>query len=675
MGAQLLRSRLAVRAVNLLHVYIATVITGGAIVVVAAALGSSSGIGESYAEFWILAGLVALGEFLPVKMSDGHGEITTSTIFTFALLLRFGVGPAVLAQAIASTLADLATKKRAWKVAFNVSQYALALAGSGAVLALVAGSGAFDPLPALDRTSSLAILSAGATFFIINSWLPRIGMALQQRVSIWKAVVEDFVYQVSLNGVLLTLSPIVVLVGEKDLIYVPLLAVPMAVVYKSATVHAERDYKAFMALHDPLTGLPNRALLYDRVKQAIAEARRQGNDLAVLLIDLDRFKEINDSLGHHIGDLLLEKVGPRIRSVLRETDTVARLGGDEFAVLLPDVEGADHAALIAKRIDEALDEPFVLDHVSDELTLDVEGSIGIALFPEQGDDVETLIQRADVAMYLAKEGHTGCEVYAYERDRHSAGQLAMLGDLRRGLDNSELILHFQPKADMATGSVDSVEALVRWDSPRRGLVLPNEFIPPAEHTGLIHRLTRTVIDQALEQIRSWQDEGVNLRVAVNLARRNLHDLKLPELVQELLTKWSVAPELLEFEITESSIMADPARAAHVLGGLSRIGVKLALDDFGAGYSSLAYLTRLPVDEIKIDKSFVMNMAHDDADRVIVRSTIDLAHNLGLSVVAEGVEDESTWNDLLKFGCDVAQGFYIGRPGPPADVVGSLRART
>src|SRR5919106_2290413 len=483
MAALILRIRPHLRVVTVLNVYIAAVIAAGTMVVIGSAAVGTASIGDSYAEFWILAGLVALGEFLPVKTSDGHGEITTSTIFTFALLLRFGTFPAVVAQAIASILADLATQKRPWKVAFNVSQYALALAASGAILGLVSGAKPFAPLPDFDRASFPAILSAGTAFFLLNSWLPRIGMALHERIPIWKALVEDFIYQASLNGVLLTLSPIVVMVGEKDFVYIPLLAVPMAIVYKSATVHAERDYKAYLALHDPLTGLPNRALFFDRVKQSISEARRRGTELAVLLIDLDRFKEINDSLGHHAGDLLLQRIGPRIRSVLREADTVARLGGDEFAVLLPDVDGADHASLIAKRIHEALDEPFILEDLPEELTLDVEGSIGIALFPGQGDDVETLIQRADVAMYLAKEAHTGHEVYAYERDRHSAGQLAMLGELRRGLDNGELILHFQPKQTMDSRDISCVEALLRWQSERRGLVLPGEFIPPAERTG------------------------------------------------------------------------------------------------------------------------------------------------------------------------------------------------
>jgi diguanylate cyclase (GGDEF)-like protein len=663
--------RLGLRTDSLLNTYIGAVIATGAVIVGASAFSGNAGIGDSYAEFWILAGLVALGEFLPVRMSDGHGEITTSTIFTFALLLRFGTGPAVIAQSIASILADLAMKKRAWKVAFNVSQYAVAIAGGGAVLGIESGWDPFGTLPPFGGTRTYVVFLAGATFFLLNSWLPRIGMALQQNIPIWKALAEDFIYQVSMNGVLLALSPIVVIVGEENIIYIPLLAVPMAIVYKSAMVHAERDYKAYLALHDPLTGLPNRMLFYDRVKQAITEARRQGRDLAVLLIDLDRFKEINDSLGHHAGDLLLQQVGPRIRSVLRESDTVARLGGDEFAVLLPRVDGVDHASLIAKRIDKALDEPFVLGGGSEEFTLDVEGSIGIAVFPDQGEDVETLIQRSDVAMYLAKEAHTGCEVYEYERDRHSVEQLAILGDLRRGLDRGEVVLHFQPKVDLTTGRIDSVEALARWHCPRRGLVLPAEFIPPAERTGLIHRITRSVIDQALAQVSAWQRDGIELRVAVNLSRRNLLDPKLPATVQELLNQWQVAPSQLEFEITESSIMADPTRVGQTLEHLSSIGVKLSLDDFGVGYSSLSYLTKLPVTEIKIDRSFVQNMGHDDDDRVIVRSTIELAHNLGLSVVAEGVEHPDTYRDLIGFGCDRAQGYYIGKPVTAAELVGLL----
>ena len=465
-----------------------------------------------------------------------------------------------------------------------------------------------------------------------------------------------------------------VVAGDRSIVFIPLLAIPMAVIYKAATVYADKEYKSYQALHDSLTGLPNRALFYDRVEQAILDAKRSDHPVAVLLIDLDRFKEINDSLGHHIGDLLLRKIGPSIAAILRESDTVARLGGDEFAVVIPRLEGVQHAVEVAGRIEKALERPFVLEEVVGELSLDIEASIGIAVYPEDGADVATLIQRADVAMYVAKESHSGVEVYAGERDRHSAQQLAMLGELRRAIDEKELILHYQPKADMRTGEIKGAEALLRWNHPKRGLILPDQFILPAERTGLIGPLTLAVLDQALEQCRSWMDQRLELSVAVNLARRNLLDPAFPEEVAQLLTKWGVPAHLLDLEITESSIMSDPGRAADCLTKLSAMGITLSLDDFGAGYSSLAHLKRLPVAEIKIDKSFVISMRRDDNDKVIVRSTIDLAHNLGLKVTAEGVESVELWRELSHLRCDVAQGYYMSRPVPPGRLTSWIQER-
>jgi diguanylate cyclase (GGDEF)-like protein len=657
------------------HRYVATVVAGGIAVFVAVMAGGGPSVGDSYAEFWMLALFVVLGELMPVRMLDGHGEITTSTIFTFALLLRFGPGAAILAQAIASILADLATRKALWKLGFNVSGYGLALAGSGAVLGAVAQTSSSGAIVALDPGVLPSIFLAGATFFIINHSLPRIGMALSQRAAVVPFLLGELPYYASVNGVLMALSPIVLLAGEQSLVFIPLLALPMGVIYKSATVYAEKEYKSHQALHDALTGLPNRALFYDRVERAIVEAKRNGAPTAVLLIDLDRFKEINDSLGHHIGDLLLQRIGPVLESCLRETDTVARLGGDEFAVVLPHVSGSEHAVAAARRINELFERPFVLEEIADELALDVEASIGIAMFPEDGEDVATLIQRADVAMYVAKETHSGHELYAGERDRHSATQLAMLGDLRRGIAEGELVLVYQPKAELDTGRVVAAEALVRWNHPRLGLVMPDQFVAAAERTGLIGPLTLAVLDEALGQLSRWREEGFDLTVAVNLARRNLLDPRFHEDAAELLAKWGIAPGGLELEITESSIMADPARAADCLLKLNGMGIKLALDDFGAGYSSLSHLKRLPVAEIKIDKSFVSNMLRDDSDRAIVRSTIELAHNLGLEVTGEGVESEELWAALRALDCDIAQGYYVSRPVPASVLTEWLQQRS
>jgi diguanylate cyclase (GGDEF)-like protein len=438
----------------------------------------------------------------------------------------------------------------------------------------------------------------------------------------------------------------------------------------SKTLRRQAEANERQALHDSLTDLPNRTLFHDRVGQALASARRDHIPVAVMIMDLDRFKEVNDTLGHASGDELLKQVGVRLRAALRESDTVARLGGDEFGVLLPKVLDSAAAVTVARKLRKALEEPFTIHG----LTLRMEASIGIALYPHHGDDVHSLLQRADVAMYVAKEHPGGCELYARQRDEYSPDRLTLLTELRRAIDYGELELHYQPKAELKNGRVTGVEALVRWSHPVRGLVRPDEFIPLAERTGVIVPLTSFVLNEAVRQARTWQLEGLNLCVGVNLSTRNLLDVHLPDRVGELLARWEVPPSLLELEITESTILEDPTRAMQVLCRLSGMGIQLAIDDFGTGYSSLAYLKRLPVHTLKIDKSFVQGMRNDDNDAVIVRSTIDLGRNLGLRVVAEGVETLETWRRLLVLGCDVAQGYYLSRPAPAAELAGWLRSK-
>jgi diguanylate cyclase (GGDEF)-like protein len=375
-----------------------------------------------------------------------------------------------------------------------------------------------------------------------------------------------------------------------------------------------------------------------------------------MLLDLDRFKEINDALGHQQGDELLRELGARLGRGLGPKETFARLGGDEFGVVLPTTSPAA-AAEVAQRILALAAEPFVLQG----LALDVTGSIGISLATDRGQDVDVLIRHADVAMYLAKEGHSGYAFYDEDYDPNDADRLALAGELRRALDRGELVVEYQPKAELATGRVVAVEALVRWLHPARGLLRPDEFMPLAERTGLIKPLSRSVLETALSQCRDWRSRGLELKVAVNLTVSNLLDLELPDEIEALIDKYGLEPDSLELEVTESMIMADPFRVRQVLTRLSHMGVRLAIDDFGTGYSSLAYLKRLPVDVLKIDKSFVMNMTEDASDATIVRSTIDLGRNLGLEVVAEGVESAEIWGALWAFGCHLAQGYYIGRP--------------
>jgi len=433
----------------------------------------------------------------------------------------------------------------------------------------------------------------------------------------------------------------------------------------SQRVRRQMEEIEHRALYDELTGLPNRNLLHDRTERAILAAGRSDGPVALMLLDVDRFKDVNDALGHETGDLLLRELGARLGRELGPDDTLARLGGDEFGILLP-AGSVDEAMVVAARIHSSLETSFALRG----LPLEVAGSIGVAAYPEHGEDAHTLLQHADVAMYVAKRAHAGTAVYDAEHDENDAARLALAGELRRALEQDELVVHFQPKADLVSGQVIGAEALVRWQHPERGFIPPGEFVPIAERTGLIKPLTRYVLAAALGQCDAWTAAGLELHVAVNLTIPDLLDLELPDQVAALLADSGVRPEQLELEITESTILADPERVHSVLDRLNDMGLRLAIDDFGTGYSSLAYLKSLPVQTIKIDRSFVMGMCEHASDATIVRSTIDLARNLGLHVVAEGVESQEIWDALRAQGCSLAQGYFIGRP-MPADELAEL----
>jgi diguanylate cyclase (GGDEF)-like protein len=419
---------------------------------------------------------------------------------------------------------------------------------------------------------------------------------------------------------------------------------------------------AHQALHDMLTGLPNRAFFYERTDSVLESTTAEGRCCAVMLFDLDRFKEINDTMGHKYGDRVLTEVGPRVRTVLRGHDTLARLGGDEFCVLLPDVAGEQEAVRVAERIIEVLEEPFDLDGI----VLGIEASCGISLAPTDGNGADLLLQRADIAMYVAKDSQASVVVYTEELSVSTPDRVALLGDLRNAVARSEFILHYQPKASMRSRAVEGAEALIRWEHPTLGLLYPDSFIPEAERSGLIEPMTHWVLEEALCQSRRWMDRAAphasrDFSMAVNLSARSLLDASLPDVVQRALSRWNVPPHLLDLEITETIIMTDPARARRVLTELADIGVTLSIDDFGTGYSSLAYLRDLPVHQLKIDRSFVQELGARSDDVVIVRSVVDLARNLGLRTIAEGVEDAATWEQLTDLGCDSAQGYYLARP--------------
>ncbi len=416
------------------------------------------------------------------------------------------------------------------------------------------------------------------------------------------------------------------------------------------------------ARHDALTDLPNRTLLSERVEQALNAARRDDRPLALFLLDLDRFKDINDTLGHHIGDALLREIAGRLQGMLRNADTVARLGGDEFAILLP---GADEAGArrVAAALLQVLDAPVALaGH-----TLHTAASVGIALYPTHGSDLDTLLRHADVAMYAAKNAHAGVTVYATALDVSSIDRHALMTDLRQAITDNTLTLHYQPLASLHTGEVVGLEALLRWIHPKRGLIPPDQFIPLAEQTGLIGAVTSWVLEEALRQWTLWERLGSHPVVQVNLSMRDVQDLCLPDQVAMLLHRHTVPPAQLTLEITESALMADPVRARDVLTRLAALGVRLAIDDFGTGYSSLGYLRELPVHEVKIDQLFVRGMHEHAKDAAIVHSIVALGHALGLTVVAEGVETRAMWDLLEALGCDMAQGYYISRPLPESDV--------
>ncbi len=413
---------------------------------------------------------------------------------------------------------------------------------------------------------------------------------------------------------------------------------------------------ARQALYDPLTGLPNRVLLQDRIGCSIALSRRAQRSFALVLIDLDQFKRINDTLGHEVGDEVLREVGQRLRDTVRSDDTVARMSGDEFVLLLQGF-GEEDVPGFAAKLFAALEAPFIRENQD----IDISASIGFSIFPTHAEDPVTLLRYADIAMYAAKRSGKGYAVYAADQEQLQKTDLSLKGELRTAIQTDQLCLHYQPKANHLDNRITGLEALLRWNHPQRGLLLPDLFIPAAEETGLIKPLTHWVLKTALTQLARLHQLGYPLTMAVNLSALNLRDASLPENISDLLADSGVAASYLTLEITETAVMSRPDASLAILTRLAQMGITLTIDDFGTGYSSLSYLQRLPVSEVKIDKSFVMYMQQDDTCNTIVRSTIDLAHNLGLKVVAEGAESKQAWDALAALGCDYSQGYYLSRP--------------
>ncbi|MEU8260706.1 bifunctional diguanylate cyclase/phosphodiesterase [Micromonospora sp. NPDC048999] len=738
------------------------------------------------AAFWTMAVLAVACDARPFVPPGRRraSAVFPSTCFTFAILLGWGLGPAVAVQAVAVAVSGWRLGYALWRTGFNAAQYACALGAAYLVTRL--GAGDLFHSGQLRWAEVAAVGGAAAAWFAVNYGLVTTAIRVRFGARWWPRVRLGLGYELLSTGSLLLLAPVLIAAARASAALIPLVLVPLFAVYRMARLSTEREQLAAL---DPLTGLPNRKALLAEVAEQVhlhAERAARGEPdahLALLLLDLDRFKHVNDALGHAVGDRLLVEVSARLTAVVGEGDLVARLGGDEFAIVVPRLTGTDHARELADRVVAALAEPVPLDG----LPLDVGGSIGIAIFPEHGEDFVTLMRHADVAMYDAKHRNDTVAVYAAESDHNSAERLSLLADLRRVLEttpavaaqeppgvrggdgatlapapgltgptrdgralprnggraggaartsggsgrwrlrrrerveaphNDELInrivanadpirrraratgpeavsrvrvesspvaggaddpagdpgeitMYYQPQIEIATGEVVGVEALLRWWHPRRGMVDPGELIQVAEQSAVMRLLTRRVVDDVVEQLAKWSAAGLTLRAALNVSVRDLHTGEIADQIADRLAGYGVRPDRLQVEITEGALMADPRRVLASISQLHRIGVGIALDDFGTGYSSLQHLRRLPLSEVKVDRSFVLGMAEDPDDAAIVRSMIELAGALGLRVVAEGVEDERTWRLLHAAGCDIAQGWFHARPMPAGELVAWL----
>ncbi|MDQ1484724.1 MAG: hypothetical protein QOJ62_417 [Actinomycetota bacterium] len=610
--------------------------------------GSASG-------FVLLALLVMLAELRPVVASgvyDPEG-VSIGTAFLFAIMLVWGAAPAILLVFVATAVREILTRKVWWRVLFNGTQYAVCLGAAAGVLLLFGRDPSLSHPGTVSGATLLPFTVAAITYHLVNLGLVGVILAIRKGTSLWAEFVDDFWYYTFTTIAVIALSPVIAVVALHSWQMIPLLLLPLFLVYKTASISLEREQQS---LHDALTGLANRKLLLERTSELLDELKLTGGGLALFLLDLDRFKDINDTLGHPVGDRVLQVVAARIQEAVRPGDLVARLGGDEFAILLQDIDDST-VDDIAERVRASLHEPISLEGT----LVDLDASIGIALSPEHGQDFDQLHQRADVAMYLAKADGGGVAVYDAEKDTNSLARLGLLGELRVAVETGGLELYYQPKVSLPTGDVTGVETLVRWRHPQLGLVMPDDFIPLAEQSGLMPRLTNSVLEQALAQLAAWREEGLGVAVAVNVSVRDLLDAGFAERVGASLARHAIPPDALILEITERRLLADLDRGARVLNSLRDSGVHISLDDFGTGYSSLTLLKQLPVSEVKIDQSFVSRIGDSEADATIVGSIVELAHALNLTVVAEGVETSEVLAQLDALGCDQAQGWLVGLP--------------
>ncbi len=616
------------------------------------------------AAFLVLAVLLIVGELrtIPWLSLDEGGEVTPTWTFAYALVLVGPVPAAVLTMMVASALGDLVNRKPLYRVAFNASQVALCLAAGGFVLQLFGVDRDLVGLAPIGPLWMAATALGALTLFLGNNVLVCIAVALSQQRRVLPMIRRGLWINLSTDGLLLALAPIFVIVAERSLLLVPVLVTTAWLIYRTSILALTRHFEA---THDELTRLMNRRAFLQRTQKHLEDGAEQRS--AVLLVDLDGFKGINDRLGHQVGDLVLREVARRLTAGLGAGDLVARLGGDEFAILLARVSSAEDAVATAERLTALIQEPCQVSG----FPVAVGATIGVAVTTDAIEDVAALLERADTAMYEAKRHRIGVRAHTPELSSH--GRLSLVAELQRAITEHELVVHYQPKIHVATGLPAGVEALVRWQHPRFGLVPPGEFMPLAEQTELMVPLTEYVVREAFRQTARWKADGADVRVAVNTSARNLGDVRFPETIDAALRDAGLQPSDVELEVTENTVMAQSDRAVLVLNRLREIGVSLSIDDFGTGYSSLANLRLLPFDELKIDRSFVADMANDPSSALIVRAIIDLARNLRLNTVAEGVEDAEVLGMLQDLGCAMAQGFLIARPTTAADLTAWLSA--
>ncbi|KAF4408375.1 putative bifunctional diguanylate cyclase/phosphodiesterase [Streptomyces lycii] len=615
----------------------------------------------------ILTGII-VGHLVALGRDRWWGGTGSGAALTLAVLLLYGWVPAVLVSLAVVVLVSAARHQR-WRLGLLHGAVDIHGIAAAALVLSLCGEAPSVEHPWKPESWDLLVLpelfAAALTYLLVTRLL--LWYCFAPRAGSLPSVARTAMLRQALVGVaLLGIAPLICVVAIDLPVLLPLFAVPLIALDSTLWIARAR---AEEQLRDPLTGLPNRQWLLERAWTTLDDAERVGGRAALVLIDLDRFRSVNDTLGHLAGDRLLLQIADRLRLALPSGAEAARLGGDEFAVLLPATDSITSAQRMARELATSLSTPLDLDG----LNLVLEASAGVAVFPDHALDAEDLLRRADVAMYQAKRDRSGCEVYEAKRDGNTPDRLGLLGDLRRALDAGDVELHYQPKVGF-DGRVRGLEALVRWVHPERGRVSPDEFIAIAESSGLMPHLTEYVLETALAQVAVWRAAGLMAPVAVNVSPRDVHTPGFAGSVAARLARHGVPPGALQLEITEHVLLEDPQRAADTLAALTGHGVKMSLDDFGTGYSSLVHLRRLPVSELKIDRSFVARLAIDAEDAEIVRCTVDLAHSLGLLVVAEGVEDDETWERLRDLRCDAVQGWLVAAAMPPDETTAWLRLR-